>query len=156
MILWWLIQGWVMLYSAHLSSYLNPILTATYDVVQVPLHKFTLKAKCIGLIGSAIELTPFIAILILFTRILKSYKINNIFSKENASSYKWIGYWCLLNGLIAKPVSQALITIAVTLYAPYHQVSVGITPLNLMSIFWGLAFLVVSHAMYVGYKMQNL
>lgn len=155
-ILEWTIQGWVMFYMAHLRSYSSPIHAFLYNMVQVPLHKFSLSAKCIGFIGSVIDITPFMAILLLFIRILKNYKIHNVFAIDNANSYRWVAYWCFLNGIVAKPISQALITIAATFDLSTHQFFVGISTLNFMAIFWGFAFLIVSHAMYIGVETQKI
>ena len=89
--------------------------------------------------------------------IFSNYKIGEIFNLDNAKYYNFLGWMFFIHAVIAKPISEGLMVLAVTLANPvgerYISISFG-TP-NLASIFYGIIVLVVSWVMLEAAKIKE-
>ena len=149
-----IIQSWVKVF-----GFFDPIKTdiGGFKAVWIADHIFTLKEKWIGFGGTMIGLSPLFLAITLLIPIFKNYRINNIFSLTNAKYYQKLGYVFFYDSLIAKPICQALLTIAATLSNPPGQQQIMITfgMINLESIFCGAIIIVITRVMYMGNKLQE-
>ena len=139
-------------------GFFNPIKTGDGSVlVNIAIHTFTWQEKCIGFIGTLIGLLPLFLALIVLIPIFKNYSSGNIFSLKNARHYQQLGYIFIFDSLLAKPISQAVLTIAATLSNPpgQRQMMVSIGMINLESLFCGAIIIVIARVMYLGNKLQE-
>lgn len=114
-------------------------------------------SKSLACSADLISILPFLISLILLKTIFQRYKTDEIFSINNATSYKRLGITFLLNGLVATPISNALMILAVTLSNPKGQryLSIAFGTPNFMHIFYGIIIIVVSKVMLEASKMYK-
>ena len=169
----WSDQEWMRSYLKHGLGFFSPIFTSSVPVdngahffaskttpltyVDIGVHIFTFKEKCIGFIGTIIGLSPLLIALGVLIKVFKNYAIGNIFSLQNAKYYEKLGYLFFYDSLLAKPLYQALLTIAATLSNPpgQREIAFSFTMINLWSIFCGIIVIVIARVMYYGNKLQE-
>lgn len=101
---------------------------------------------------------PFILSLFILKSIFRSYQTGEIFTTSNAILYKYLGYLFFLDALIAKPISELLMVLTVTMSNPpghrYISISFGIP--NLEALFCGMLVIVISWVMVEASKLADI
>jgi len=160
-ILQWFFTDWIILKELFKPiAFFDPIMTTpegNLHLVYILDHSFSLTEKWIGFIGTLIGLSPILLALIVLIPIFRNYGVNNIFSLNNAKRYQQLGYIFLYDSLLAKPICQALLTIAATLSNPPGQKQIMITfgMINVESLFCGAIIVIVARVMYLGHNLQE-
>lgn len=113
--------------------------------------------KTIGLFGQGVGFLPLFCSLFVLKSIFLNYQKGEIFSTVNASHYRYLGWLFFLDALIAKPLSNLLMVLAVTLANPpghrYITLSFG-TP-SIEALFCGILVIVISWIMLEASKLHD-
>ncbi|MCX7338741.1 MAG: DUF2975 domain-containing protein [Alphaproteobacteria bacterium] len=135
---------------------MNPI-NAPEGIVNLSTVNWTLFSKGAGFASHAIGSLPFFLSLFVLRSIFQNYQKGEIFNTINATHYKKLGWLCFLDALIAQPLADTLMILAVTFSNPpghrYVAISYG-TP-NLEALFFGLILIVISWVMLEGSKLHD-
>ena len=118
---WFLIDIPLVKSYVSMFGFFDPIKTdvgGTLVMVPIAEHAFSWQAKGIGFIGTLIGLLPLFLALMVLIPVFKNYSVGNIFSLTNARHYQQLGYIFIFDSLLAKPLCQALLTIAATFSNP--------------------------------------
>ncbi len=139
-----IVQGFAPLQTPEGTIHLN-------DIAWTPL------SKMFALGSHVIEQLPFFIGLFVLKSIFKNYEKGNIFSTENAHSFKQLGWLFLVQACIAKPLSDMLFVGAATLSNPpgHRYISFGFGTPNLESVFCGVMMIVISWVMLEASKLQD-
>lgn len=113
--------------------------------------------KCIGFISNLVDILPILFGLLILKKVFRNYQKDEIFNRENAQRYKYLGYLFFLAGFLTQPLSAMLQTLAITLTYPpgHHWIQIGFGTPTFESIFCGVLVLVISWVMVEGYKLQE-
>jgi Protein of unknown function (DUF2975) len=134
----------------------KPISTPEGYVNLSTIH-WSFLAKIIGLLAQSVGLLPLFLSLFVLKSIFLNYRKGEIFSTINASHYRHLGWLFFLDALIAQPLSNLLMVLAVTLTNPpghrYITLSFG-TP-NIEALFCGMLVIVISWIMLEASKLHD-
>lgn len=134
----------------------KPISTPEGYVNLSTIH-WSFLAKIIGLLAQSVGLLPLFLSLFVLKSIFLNYQKGEIFSTINASHYRYLGWLFFLDALIAQPLSNLLMVLAVTLANPpghrYITLSFG-TP-NIEALFCGMLVIVISWIMLEASKLHD-
>ena len=149
----WFCDDWSAIH--HYMSYFgfdNPVNSQGLNIYSLPLLQ-----QFIGFLGTLLSVSAWLIILVLLRKIFKNYIIANIFCTANAKYYQFIGYMFLLDSLITRPISGALLSIAATLSNPigHRVITLSITNINLQSLFCGIILIIISRVMYLASQIQE-
>lgn len=122
-----------------------------YKVAWTPLP------KTFAVLAQILEFTPFYLSLFALKSIFLNYQKKEIFNSANASLCKYLGWLFFLNALIAKPLSEMLQILAVTLSNPpgHRWISLSLGIPSLKGLFFGILLIAVSWVMLEGSKLQE-
>lgn len=151
----WLVGRWA--FVETLAPYFFTPIQTPDGVVNVTGLNLSILSRSLGFFGDFISCLPFLISLFFLKRLFKNYQKGNIFSLENVYSYRKLGWLCFWDGLLAKPLQQAFMTVAATLSNPpgHRCIMVSFGTPNLEALFWGILVLAVSWVMAEGYKIQE-
>jgi Protein of unknown function (DUF2975) len=134
----------------------KPISTPEGYVNLSTIH-WSFLAKIMGLLAQSVGLLPLFLSLFVLKSIFLNYQKGEIFSTINASQYRYLGWLFFLDALIAQPLSNLLMVLAVTLTNPpghrYITLSFG-TP-NIEALFCGMLLIVISWIMLEASKLHD-
>lgn len=134
----------------------KPVLTPE-GYVNLSTIQWSFLTKGIGLLAQCVGLLPLFLSLFILKLIFQNYQQGEIFSTINASHYRYLGWLFFLDALIAKPLSNLLMVLAVTLANPpghrYITLSFG-TP-NIEALFCGMIVIVISWVMLEASKLHE-
>lgn len=134
----------------------HPIAQGFWQAGLPPFELFSFKSKCIGFLGSLTEFLPFLLALLTLIKVFRNYSNGNIFSLSNVKSYQWLGCLFFIDSLLAKPISQILLSYSFSLNTPRLMfVGFGLGIINVESIFCGIIIFVIAKVMYLAHKMQE-
>ena len=119
--------------------------------------KWTPMTKLMGFIASLVGLCPLLLGLFILKPVFQNYGKGEIFNIFNARHYTYLGWIFFLNALITVPLSDMLMTLAVTLSNPpgHRFISIGFGTPNLEALFCGALVIVISWVMLEGHKLQE-
>ena len=119
--------------------------------------KWSLVSKTIGFFSEIIGLLPFLLSLFTLKLLFQNYQRKEIFTVRNARLYRRLGLLLFLDALVAMPLQNLLMILAVTFSNPpghrYLTVSFG-TP-NMKPLFCGILVIVISWVMLEASKLQD-
>jgi hypothetical protein len=108
-------------------------------------------------IAYAISLLPIFLSFFVFKAIFKNYRKGDFFTAINAGYYRYLGWLFFLEALLAKPLSDGLMMVTVTLSNPsghrHLALSWGIPSLEVL--FCGTLLIVISWVMLEASKLQD-
>ncbi len=121
------------------------------------ISKFKWNNKLIGLAGSGISLLPLILGLGLLIRLFKSYSTGLIFTLENVKIYRKLGYLSILSALLFQPLSQLVLSIAVSInYTAGHRfIAISFDNTNMTALISGIFLTIIAHVMDIGHKINE-
>ena len=130
----------------------NPTTDAGLDIASLPLLQ-----RFLGFLGTLLSISSWLISIVLLRKIFKNYSRANIFCVANARYYQILGYIFFLDALITRPLSGAILSIASTLSNPPGQrvISIGITSINLQSLFCGMIIIVIARVMYLASQIEE-
>ena len=139
------------------SVLLHAPISTPEGYVDLSTVKWTLFTKTIGFCASILSLIPVYLSLFALKSTFKNYQQGSIFSLVNAKHYQYLGWLFLLNALFAKPISDMLMVIAVTLSnLPGHRyISISFGIPNLEAVFCGILLIVISWVMLEASKIHD-
>lgn len=134
----------------------NPVLTPE-GAVYLNSVKWSAFSKAIGLSANAMGLFPIFLSLFALKSIFQNYQRSEIFSVANAGHYRYLGGLFFLDAIIAKPLGDMLMVLAVTFSnAPGHRyLSVNFGWPNLEALFCGILVIVISWVMLEASKLHD-
>ncbi|MBI2707292.1 MAG: DUF2975 domain-containing protein [Proteobacteria bacterium] len=126
-------------------------------VVNLSMIKWNPLTKFIGFMASFVGLLPILLGLFVLKAVFRKYQKGEIFNAYNARYYKYLGWLFFLNALIARPLSDMLEVLAVTLSNPpgHRYITLGFGTPNVEGLLCGLVIIVISWVMVEGYKLQE-
>lgn len=156
----WILMGTTTIpYFNHLGFYDNNATIHTPEGMLINLNTihWLPSLKVLGCGADLIGALPTILSLFILKTVFKNYQRGEIFSTNNALSYKKLGWLLVLNALLIKPLNDALITIAVSFHylwgRPFASVSFGTR--NLEDLFLGIIVIVISWVMLEASKLHD-
>lgn len=140
----------------QMTTLLHPISTPE-GLIKVDQVPWTLTTKLIALLSNMIRILPLVVSLICLKSIFKNYREGEIFNPANAKQYGKIGFTFFLDAVIAQPISQLIMVLAVTLSNPpgHRYISLSFGTPNLEVVFFGLLVMVISWVMLEGSRLQE-
>jgi hypothetical protein len=119
--------------------------------------QWTFLTRGIAFCSSLIELLPVMIGLYALIKIFQKYRLGEIFNAENARYYRLIGFMFFMDALIAKPIGECLMTLALTLNSPPGQRYIGLSfgSTNIEALFVGAVVIVVSWVMLEASKLHD-
>lgn len=146
--------GWLLIDAPFIKSliqsglFLQPVATPE-GMVYLHSVNWTFLSKSLGLLGQWVGFLPFFLSFFVLKKLFQNYQKGQIFNFANAISYKQLGWLFFWDALLAKPISQLLMVLALTISnQPGHRylhVSFG-TP-NLEALFCGGVVILISWVM---------
>ena len=139
-------------YIAGGFGFYNPTTAAGLSIGSLPLFQ-----QFLGFVGTLLGVSSWFISIVLLRKIFKNYSKSNIFCVVNARYYQILGYMFFLDALITRPLSGAILSIASTLSNPPGQrvVSIGISSVNLQSLFCGMILIVIARVMYLASQVEE-
>ncbi len=137
---------------------------STSRIIQVSDHHVPLQtiiwtppSLLLGVLSDIIQLAPFITGLFILRTIFKAYQAGSIFTLNNATSYKKLGYLFLVDAFITIPLSGSIMGLATTFNnEPGHRIlSISFGTPNLNQIFYGFLIIVISWVMQEACKIND-
>ena len=135
----------------------SSFLTTPDGIIDFSIHTLSGISLLVCMIGNTIEALPFFLGLIIVKNLFKNYAKNEIFSLKNIGYARNLGRLFLLNGLIAQPIGNMLITLGATLSNPsgHRYIVLSFGALNVEALLSGCIILVISWVMKEGYLLQE-
>lgn len=113
--------------------------------------------QILGLTGGLLALTPTYIGLLILKVIFKNYRLGNIFTIENARSYKRIGILFFIDALLIKPLSDMVSMFAVTFASPsvVRVLSLSFGTPNLTILLTGALVTMIAWVMLEGCRLNQ-
>ena len=158
-----LIAQWIFisLKAAHPS---NPIIEILDQIIITPEGSIRLStvewtplSQLLGFCADFIGTLPFFISLFFFKKLFSHYTDGKIFTQENASIYRKLGLLYLVNALFIKLLSDALMTVAVTMnnLAGNRYLSISFGTTHVITLFYGVLILVISWIMQEASRLHD-
>lgn len=118
---------------------------------------WTILAKIVGLIGQSLSLLPLFLSLFILKSIFQNYQKGEIFNTLNARHYRYLGCLFFLDALLAQPLSNLLMVLAVTLANPpgHRYITLSFGAPNIEVLFCGMLVIVISWIMLEASKLHD-
>jgi hypothetical protein len=153
---------WLFIHSSFVKNLLNqgffhaPILTPEGYVNLSTIHWSAL-TKSMGLIAQSVELLPLFLSLFILKSIFLNYQKGEIFSTINVCHYRSLGWLFFLDALIAQPLGDLLMVLAITFANPpgHRYITLGFGTLNIEALFCGMLIIVISWIMLEASKLYD-
>lgn len=125
--------------------------------VNLSTIQWSFLAKVIGLLAQSIGLLPLFLSLFVLKSIFLNYQKGEIFSTLNARHYRCVGWLFFLDALIAQPLSNLLMVLAVTLANPpgHRYISLSFGTPNIEALFCGMLVIVIFWIMLEASKLHD-
>jgi hypothetical protein len=124
-----------------------------------PLSEVTFSplVKTLGILASLLAITPLLLGLCVFIKLFKNYQAEIFFSSDNTNCFRRLGALFIINALVVRPLSDMLLTLALTLQNPpgHRYIIVGFGTPNLKYILIGLMILIIASIMHKAQLMQE-
>lgn len=135
--------------SPYLKAMFHESVRTPEGMVSLSSVHWTPLAWLLGFCAQAIALVLLLMGLVILKKLLQNYYMHEIFSVINAQYYKKLGVLCCVQALLAKPLSDMLMTIAATVNNPpgHRCISIGFGTPNVALLFCGACILVISWVM---------
>jgi len=154
---YWLLIDTEFIHTLIVQGPLLQTIQTTEGAVSINLVPWDIYSKLLGLLGDVIGLLPLFLGLFVLKSIFRNYKKREIFTLKNANHYKRLGWLFFFNALIAQPLNNVLLVLAITSADPtghrYLTFAFGIP--NVKALFCGLLVIVISWVMVEGSKLQE-
>ncbi|MFY9589961.1 DUF2975 domain-containing protein [Rickettsia endosymbiont of Halotydeus destructor] len=139
-------RGIVAISYSHDGSYTN-----------LSLIKWTISSKFLGFVAYIFGVLPLLFNLYYLKKIFINYSVDEIFNVLNAKYYNNIAWIFFLSAILIEPLSNTLLTFAVTTSNPVGQryISLSFGTTNLQNIFFGILVIVISWVMLEASKIQT-
>ncbi|MBA3815066.1 MAG: DUF2975 domain-containing protein [Parachlamydiaceae bacterium] len=134
----------------------KPISTPEGYVNLSTIH-WSLLSKATGFLAQSIGLLPFFLCLFVLKSIFLNYQRGDVFSTINARNYRYLGWLFFLNALLAQPLSNLMVVLAVTLANPpgHRYISLSFGSPNIEALFCGMLVIVISWVMLEASKLHD-
>ncbi|WP_342269718.1 DUF2975 domain-containing protein [Rickettsia endosymbiont of Orchestes rusci] len=157
-----LLLSWIFIDSEIMKNLTNRGIVAisySHDGVYTnfSLIKWTIFSKFLGFSAYTFGVLPLLFNLYYLKKIFINYSVGEIFNVLNAKYYNNIAWIFFLSAVLIKPLSDMLLTFAVTMSNPVGQRYIALsfgTP-NLQDIFFGILVIVISWVMLEASKIQT-
>ncbi len=135
----------------------NNFMDAAHKNIDDFMLTLTPLARLFGIVGSIVKVLPLVIGIKIMLRVANSYKNGQVFTLNNAKSYRLLGVIYLLEAILLKPLSDAFFTLCATINNPLGQrmIAFGFTLGNMTAIFFAIILIMVGHVMVVGQKMNE-
>lgn len=141
---------------AQQEVFLNPIKTpeGLINLAQCHWNPF---AKTSVILGNIIGIFPLFWGLMILKSVFTNYQNGSIFTYQNATFYKYLGWLFFMDALVAKPLSQLFLVLGATLCnEPGHRyITLSFGTPNLEALFCGLLIIMISWIMAEAAKLQE-
>lgn len=123
----------------------------------IEIAKFLWNNKAFGLLGSSVGVLPLLLGMILLLKLFKNYSKGEIFTRYNSKVYSKLGYLCILSSLIFQPLSQALLSVAVSINYMHGKrfIAISFDNTNLTAIVCGLFLIAIAYVMQIGHEINK-
>ncbi|MCC2626165.1 MAG: hypothetical protein K0R14_2038 [Burkholderiales bacterium] len=114
-------------------------------------------SRLFGIIASIITVLPLVIGIKIMLNVADNYKNGQVFTLNNAKSYRLLGVIYLIEALLLKPLSDIFFTLCATFNNPVGQrtIAFGFTLGNMTAIFFAIILIMIGHVMVVGQKMNE-
>jgi hypothetical protein len=159
-----IIFHWVFLETQLVQSWIKqgfivhgPISDTMGGYIHFSNVKWSVGAKLFGFLSSAIRALPVLLGLCYLQQIFSNYQRGEVFNTINAQYYKKLGILFFIDALLAKPISDLLLTWAVTCNNPSGMklISIGFGTDNRATLISGLLISTISCVMYEASKLEQ-
>lgn len=139
------------------QGFLQPSVSTPEGYINLSTIHWTILAKIVGLIGQTLRLLPLFLSLFVLKSIFQNYQKGEIFSTINACHYRYLGCLFFLDALLAQPLSNLLMVLAVTLANPpgHRYITLSFGAPNIEALFWGMLVIVISWIMLEASKLHD-
>ncbi len=153
----WLFIDWGPIQKIVADGMLLKPLETPEGVVNLGTRQWDDLSKTIGLMAATLGLLPLFLSMFVLKSIFRNYQKGEIFTSCNARSYKRLGWLFFLDALLAKPLSDMLMVLAVTFSNPpgHRYITLGFGTPNLEALFCGVLVIVISWVMLEASKLQD-
>lgn len=153
---WLFIDTNAMKYLLDQGFFQSPISTPE-GYINLSNVQWTFLSKMIGFIAHSLWLLPLFLSLFVLKSIFHNYQNGAIFSVDNARHYSYLGGLFFVDALLAQPLGNLLMVLAVTLGNPpgHRYITISFGTLNLEAVFCGMLVLVISWVMFEGSKLYD-
>lgn len=146
------------------QSYILKILAIQGKIIETPEGYVNLSTvawvpllKLLGFCAEFIGVLPLLIGLFFLKKLFINYRNSEFFTQKNAALYRKLGLLYLINALLIKPLSLALMVVTVTITNPpghrYLSLSFGMP--NLTSLFYGALVIIISWVMLEASKLHD-
>lgn len=135
---------------------LKPISTPE-GYVNLNAIQWSFLAKVTGFLAQSTGFLPIFLSLFVLKSIFLNYQKGVIFSTINARQYTYLGWLFFLDALIAQPLSNLLMVLAVTLANPpgHRYISLSFGTPNIEALLCGMLVIVISWVMLEASKLHD-
>lgn len=157
---------WIMMSPAFLKSPWSTFTLLGYNgggsinegrIEELMQAQWTFLTKLLAFSADMLALLPILISLYALIKIFKHYQYNEIFSADNARSYRLIGWLFIADALLFQPLSGSLMSIAVSFSNPVGQryISLSFWSNNIETLFCGAVVIVISWVMLEASKLHE-
>ncbi len=139
------------------QGFLQKPISTPEGYVNLSTIQWSFLAKFTGLLAQSIGLLPLFLSLFVLKTLFLNYQKGDIFSTINARHYRYLGWLFFLDALIAQPLSNLLMVLAVTLANPpgHRYISLSFGTPNIEALFCGMLVIVISWIMLEASKLHD-
>ena len=140
-----------------LQSFFERTIQTPEGVIYFDTVKWNFLSKICGIIADTIKVIPWVIGLLFLRKIFSNYKQGSIFTTDNASYYRILGWLFFADALFVRSFADMLKVLAVTMTnSPGHRyITVGFGTPNLESLFYGIVLIVISCVMLEAAKIHD-
>jgi hypothetical protein len=151
----WTLFDWAPYKKLVAQDFISNTIKTPEGFVDLTKINFTPLSWSIGFLGGFVNFVPLFLGLLVLKHLFQNYRKGNIFSCENVQKYKYLGWLFFLDGLVAKPICDMLLTLSATLSNPpgHRYISINFGTPNLEVLFCGFLVILISWIMAEGYKL---
>lgn len=143
------------------NSWLQSVILQDYlsseGAINLTTVNWSISTKLLAMLANLVALCPILIGIYALIKVFKSYQAGEIFNELNAKYYRLMGWMFIADSLIAKPLSEGLMTMAVSLNnAPGHRyISLSFGSPNIEALFCGMVLIVISWVMLEATRYYN-
>ncbi len=139
------------------QGFLQKPISTPEGYVNLSTIQWSFLAKFTGLLAQSISLLPLFLSLFVLKSIFLNYQKSDIFSTINARHYRYLGWLFFLDALIAQPLSNLLMLLAVTSANPpgHRYISLSFGTPNIEALFCGMLVILISWIMLEASKLHD-